>query len=123
MEFKATHSDQCSHMIRAPNTPVTVVATVTKSYLTLCDPTDCSPPGSFCPWDSPGKNTGVRYHFLLQGFFPTQGLNPYLLYWQADSLPLNHHGSPSQDQSITILFMHYLYKFTHLNINDIIKYT
>ena len=30
------------------------------------------------PWDSPGKNTGVGCHFLLQGIFPTQGLNPSL---------------------------------------------
>ena len=29
----------------------------------------------FCPWDFPGKNTGVVCHFLLQGTFPTQGLN------------------------------------------------
>ena len=28
-----------------------------------------------CPWDSPGKNTGVGCHFLLQGIFPTQGSN------------------------------------------------
>ena len=41
-------------------------------------------------WDSPGKNTGVGCCFLLQGVFPTQGLNPHprLLYWQAHSLPL-----------------------------------
>ena len=31
-----------------------------------------------CPWDSPGKNTGVDCHALLQGIFPTQGLNPGL---------------------------------------------
>ena len=30
---------------------------------------------SFCPWDSPGKNTGVGCHSLLQGIFPNQGLN------------------------------------------------
>ena len=36
-----------------------------QSCPTLCDPKDCSPPGS-CPWDSPGKNTGVGCHFLLQ---------------------------------------------------------
>ena len=49
------------------------------------------------PWDSPGKNTGVGYHFLLQGIFLTQGLNPsllYLLHWQVDSFPLSHLGSP-----------------------------
>ena len=36
-----------------------------QSCLTLCDPIDGSLPGS-CPWDSPGKNTGVGCHFLLQ---------------------------------------------------------
>ena len=40
----------------------------------LCDFTDCS----LCPWNSPGKNTGVGCHFLLQGIFPTQGSNPCL---------------------------------------------
>ena len=33
---------------------------------TLCDPIEGSPPGSPRPWDSPGKNTGVSCHFLLQ---------------------------------------------------------
>ena len=49
--------------------------------------------------DFPGKNTGVVCHFLLQGFFPTQGSDPYLLcllHWQVDSLPLSHLGSPCQ---------------------------
>ena len=36
-----------------------------------------------CPWNFPGRNTGVDCHFLLQGIFPTQGSN-----LQADSLPL-----------------------------------
>ena len=43
--------------------------TTTKSFQlcpTLCDPIDSSPLGSPCPWDSPGKNTGVGCHFLLQ---------------------------------------------------------
>ena len=53
----------------------------------FCDPMDCSPPGSFCPWDFPGKNTGVGCSFLLQDIFPTQGSNPCRLHWQADSLP------------------------------------
>ena len=49
-----------------------------------------------CPWDSPGKNIGVGYHFLLHGTFLTQGLNPNLLCllpWQVGSLPLCHMGS------------------------------
>ena len=41
-----------------------------QSCPTLCDPRDSSPPGSprhqNRPWDSPGKNTGVSCHFLLQ---------------------------------------------------------
>ena len=32
-----------------------------------------------CPWDSPGKNTGVGCRALLQGILPTQGMNPRLL--------------------------------------------
>ena len=51
-------------------------------------------------WGFPGKNTGMRCHFLLQGIFLTQGLNPCLLNcrWspalQADVLPLSHQESP-----------------------------
>ena len=37
-----------------------------QSCPTLCDPIDGNPPGSPRPWDSPGKNTGVGCHFLLQ---------------------------------------------------------
>ena len=45
------------------------------------------PTRHLCPWDFPGKNTGVGCHGLPQGIFPTQGLNLPLLHWQADSLP------------------------------------
>ena len=45
-----------------------------QSHLTSCDAIDCGPSGSSCPWDSPGKNTGVGCHALLQGIFPTQGV-------------------------------------------------
>ena len=54
----------------------------------------CSSPGSLYPWEFPGKNTGVGCHALLQGIFPTQRLNPRLLHWQADSLPLHHLEKP-----------------------------
>ena len=55
------------------------------------------PAKPLCPWDFPGKNTGVGSHFLLQGIFPTQGSNPCLLcllHCQADSFPLSHKESP-----------------------------
>ena len=54
-------------------------------------PTLCYPDRLHCPWDSPGRITGMGCHALLQGIFPTQGLNSCLLcllHWQADSLPL-----------------------------------
>ena len=53
-------------------------STYTKeSCPTLCDPMDCSPPGfSVHGMNAPGKNTGVGCHSVLQGIFPTQGLNP-----------------------------------------------
>ena len=41
--------------------------------LVVCDPVDCSPPGFFCPWEYPAKNTEVGCCFLPQGTFPTQG--------------------------------------------------
>ena len=47
--------------------------------------------------NSPGKNSGVVSHFLLQGTFLTQGWNPgllCLLHWQVGSLPLSPLGSP-----------------------------
>ena len=52
---------------------------VAQLCLTLCDPRDCNPPGSSGPWNSSGKNTGVGCRPLLQGIFPTQGLNLGLL--------------------------------------------
>ena len=46
------------------------------------------------PWDSPGKNTEVDCHVLLQGIFPTWGSNLCLLHWLAGSLPLAPPGKP-----------------------------
>ena len=47
----------------------------------LFDSMDCMlPTRLLCPWDSPGKNTGVSCLFLLQGIFLTQGLNLHLLH-------------------------------------------
>ena len=43
-----------------------------QSCLTLCNPMDCSLPGSTVHGDSPGQNTGVGSSSLLQGIFPTQ---------------------------------------------------
>ena len=71
------------------------VYSVTRLYPTLCNPMDCSLPGSSVHEIFPGKNTGVGSLSLLQGIFPTQGLNPHLPpspALQADSLLLSHQG-------------------------------
>ena len=82
-----------------PESPVSLYIYIYASAQLLQSCPTLLPPGLeparlLYPWDPPGKNTGVGCHFLLQGIFLTQGSNPQLLHWQADSLPLNHVGSP-----------------------------
>ena len=63
-----------------------------------------------CPWDYPGKNTGMDCHFLLQGILPTQGSNPHLLclmhcrqilYCWVTGKPKEHRGN-KQDRCTVI---------------------
>ena len=70
---------------------------------TLCDPMDCSLPGS--------SVHGISQQEILEwvatpsyGIFPPQGLNPHFLHWQADSLPAKPWGKPQ------ILVIFYLIK-------------
>ena len=55
--------------------------------LTLCNPIDCSPPGTSVHRDSPGKNTGVSCQVLLQGNLRNPGIESRSPAPQADSLP------------------------------------
>ena len=71
-----------------------VLCLVAQSCLTLCHPLGCSQLGSSVHGDSPGKNTGVNCHALLQRIFPTQGLNPGLWHCRQTLYHLNHQGSP-----------------------------
>ena len=57
-------------------------------------PGGLQPARLLCPWDSPGKNTGVGRHAFLQGIFPTQGSNPGLLHCKRILYCLSHQGSP-----------------------------
>ena len=68
---------------------------VAQSCPTLCNPMDYSPSRLLFLWNSPGKNFGVGCHFLLQGIFLTQGLNPGLLHCRQLLYNLTHQGSPS----------------------------
>ena len=67
---------------------------LSQSHPNLCNPMDYSPPGSSLHGDSSGKNTGAGCHALLQGIFPTQGLNPGFPPCRQILYHLNHQGSP-----------------------------
>ena len=56
-------------------------------------PLELQPTGLLCPWDFPGKDTGVGCHFLLQGIFPTQGSNLGLLQYRQIPYLLGYEGS------------------------------
>ena len=57
------------------------------------------PHGLYSPWNSPGQNIGVGSLFLLQGIFPTQGLNPGLPHCRRILYQLNYQGSPNNQNS------------------------
>ena len=77
---------------------------VSHSCLSLCDPVDYSPPGSSVHGDSPGKNTGVGCHALLQGIFPNQGSNPKILHCRWILYHLSHLESPRIWEWVTYPF-------------------
>ena len=63
-------------------------------------PHGLEPPRPLRPWDFPGMSTGVGCHFLLQGIFPTQGLNPGLPHCRQTLYPLSQQGSPHNTYSV-----------------------
>ena len=72
---------------------------VAQSCATLCDPMNCSPPGSSVHVDSPGKFlAGVGCHALLQRNLPNPGIEPRYPALQADSLPSEPPGVKSSPQ-------------------------
>ena len=86
-----------------------------QSCLTLCDAMDCSPPGSSLHVDSPGENTGVDCHFLLQRIFPTQESNLGLLHYRQILYWLSYEGSPTLDNNIWLL------KYNNNNRKTVLK--
>ena len=65
--------------------------TVSITYECVCH--GLQPVRLLCPWDLPGKNTGVGCHSLLQGIFLTQGSNPGLLQCRQILYQLSHQGT------------------------------
>ena len=77
-----------------------VLCLVTQSYPALCNPMDCS------HGDSPGKNTGVGSHALLQGIFLAQGSN--LVSCTAGGLSCNFTHTMLMERTLTSLKVHNL---------------
>ena len=67
------------------------------------------PHGLYSPWNSPGQNTGVDSRSLLQGIFPSQGLNQGLPHCRWILYQLSYQGSP------WLLITMYFYFFMILN--------
>ena len=71
--------------------PVYLITSVVSNSL---KPHRLSPSRLHCPWNSPGKNTGVHSHSLLQGNLPDPGIEPASPALYADSLPSEPPGKP-----------------------------
>ena len=65
---------------------------VSESHSVMFD--SLQPHGLYGPWNSPGQNTGVGSHSLLQWILPDLGIEPGSLALQVDSLPPESQGSP-----------------------------
>ena len=73
--------------------------------LTLCNPMDCSPPGSSIHGAFQARNAGAGCCCLLRGVFPTLGLNLHLLHWQADSYTTEPLGNPRDSPFLFVLLL------------------
>ena len=94
-----------------PDFPFVLINFRLQSSVCICVPAVCTvnevkgaqltvsnslrPRGLYSPWNSAGRNTGVVSLSLLQGIFPTQGLNPGLLHCRRIFYQLSHKESPS----------------------------
>ena len=76
-----------------------------QSCLTLCNPLDCSPPGSSLHGIFLGKNTEVDCHSSSRGSSQPkdQSFVSCFLHWQADSLQLSHLGSQRKPLLLTVI--------------------
>ena len=91
---------------KGQNSNINMIVLVDQSCLTLCNAMDCSPPG-YSARNSPGKNTVLDSHSLLQGIFLTQGSNPVLPHCRQ----ILYH--PSHQGSHTYVYV-FIYKFYFL---------
>ena len=81
-------------------------------------PHGLQPARLLCSWDSPGKNTGVHSHFLLQEIFPAQGSNPGLPYFRQILYHLSPPGKPMLIKQCTI-YEHSLSFLCYLEMSQV----
>ena len=74
----------------------------------ILQPHELKPARFLCPWNSPGKNTGVDSHSLLQGIFLTQGSKLSLLHCRQILYHLSHQGSPTGKYLFNFYLLLYL---------------
>ena len=76
------------------------------------------------PWNFPGKSTGVGFHFLFQGLFPTQGWNPGLPHGGHMIFTLSHQESPQiyLTSVTTVSLIHESWtQFSHSVLSDSLR--
>ena len=95
--------------------PMLCCSAQSPSCVQLCDPLDCSPPGSPVHGDSSGKNTGVGCHALLQRIFPTQKLNPGFLHHRWICYRLKLQGKPKNTGVSSLSLLQGIFPTQELN--------
>ena len=98
-----------------------VLCSVAQSCPKLCNPMDCSPPGSSVHGVSPGKNTGAGCHALLQGIFPTQGWNSGLLPCRRVLYHLGHQGSPIRIHMASLFRISFPFRSPQSTLQELIS--
>ena len=98
---------------------VCVCVLITQSCSTLLPH---GPVRLLCPWNFPGKNTGVGWHSLLQGIFPTQGSNICLLCCRQILYHLRHQGGPTHYEVSNTIIPFYRWRNWGLgSLNSLLK--
>ena len=90
----------------------------------LFDLMDCSPQGSLS-MEFSRQEYWSGLPFLLQGIFPTQGLNPWPLHWQVDSLLLSHHRSThthTHTHTCTCICKYYMCVYIYARVTEDCSY-
>ena len=89
-ELGHAHSDRSIYTEACACTSCLVMSDSVKPHV-------LQPARLLCPWDFPGKSTGVGFHFLLERIFSTQESNSHLLHWEAGSLALSNLGTSNTE--------------------------